>query len=470
MISSGPVFTDHRWLSLNDHTIGVYNALDCIATARIRSHLTDEMRDNGQLHHYRTVYWPFVQHILTLQKRGILLDKERLSRYAKQVSEEVTECEFQVYRATNQQLNFNSPKQLATLLYDTLGLRCHKKTPTGGQSTDQEALDRCLRQFRKKDEHARPVLHQIFHRSRLSTIRDRYFNLPTASDGRVYPTIKAGKVETLRLAYAEPALQQIPEECRHIFVPKPGHVFVSLDYRQLEPSILAVLSEDGPALEVRRLGWDMHAANTRDLLNLTLEGWDSMEPHPRKGARNMGKAFILGISYGGKAETIKVRLFCPCKKCEDKVPNTLELNRNQMKEAEERWFQKHPAVKVFHAELARIAQLQGLKKSYTTRFGYKRIFFSPYNDVLTELLNFPQQANAAGLMNERLGIAMNAGLPVMLQMHDELMLESPRERALADAAQLKEIMEAPVRQMDGAIFPVDVAIGDDWGHLEEVTL
>jgi len=470
--SSTPVFSDHRWLQFDDDLVGKYNAIDCVATARVHHALCQEQRDNHQYTHFREVFWPMVGHIVELQKRGMPLDVGRLMKYGFAVKEEIKDTEAAICAdaVVDPGLNFNSTRQVAKLLFEDLGLKSFKTTDSGGLSTDQEALDRCLRNLRKKDEHARPVLEALFHRSRLKTIRDRYLKMPTGEDGRVRPTIKAGKAETLRLAYANPALQQMPKEIRHVFVAKPGHVFVAIDYSQLEARILAVLSGDQTSLDIFLEGGDVHKQNAIDLRGFSEQEWERLEPRIRSQNRNLAKTFLYGISYGGKAETLKAKMFCPCPKCADKVPDTLSLSRNDMKAAELRWFAKHSAVKWFREELDELAKNQGIKRSYTTPFGYKRIFFNPYPDVMTEVYNFPMQATAAGLMNRSFVEAMEAGLPIVLQMHDELVMECPRDEALGMGRQLKEIMERPVAEMGGTVFPVDAKWGESWGEMEEVGL
>jgi len=107
---------------------------------------------------------------------------------------------------------------------------------------------------------------------------------------------------------------------------------------------------------------------------------------------------------------------------------------------------------------------------YITPIGYKRFFFNPVNSILPEIYNFPMQAGAAGLVNDRFKKLDQARVPLALQMHDELVAEVPRAQALATAKVMKEIMEAPTPELDGTIFPTSVAIGPSWGSLEEVTI
>ncbi len=459
------VNTSHKWLNQPDDTLGVYNYWDCISTLRVRQSLKKEQIENSQWNHYRKVYWPLVAPVMAMQKRGLLLNTFALNLYKQQVKQELDSTVAEVLKLTsNKTINLNSPKQRAELLYDELELKCPKTTPTGARSTDQHALDSILRNLRKKDEHALPVIHALFHRSRLNTIQQRYLNPQISSDGRVRPTIKLSKVETLRLAYANPPLQQMPKEVRHIYRASPGHILLSIDYSQLEARILAVLSNDMPSLRAFSAGLDIHSENAQDLFDTPLA---SMGLSQTRKTRDYAKTFLYGISYGGKSETLKAKLFCPCPRCSGKVPDTLSLSVSARKEAEDRWFSKHPRVLSWRKELVEQVRKD---KSYTTAFGYKRFFFAPTSSNLPEIYNCPMQSNAAGLMNNSLVECDKVEVPLVLQMHDELVAEVEESRALDTAQEMKSIMERPIPELGNTIFPVDVAIGPNWGKLEEMTL
>ena len=142
--------------------------------------------------------------------------------------------------------------------------------------------------------------------------------------------------------------------------------------------------------------------------------------------------------------------------------------------AEARWFHKHQAVESFRQGLAQevygsyALNTKGTKR-YTTAFGYTRFFFSPYREGIRELFNFPMQANAAGLMNDRFVKMHAAKVPLCLQMHDEGVAEVPEKSALFWARRMRDIMSEYCKELK-AEFPVDIAIGKDLGNLKEVTL
>lgn len=462
------VNTNHKWLSMDGDLVARYNAWDCIATARVYHSIIQEMRENRQLQHFKRVFWPLVPAVMGMQRRGFLTDREALREYTEEVDNEIAETETIIMAHTeNKKLNLRSPTQRGVWLYDELGLKCGKRTPTGARSTDHEALFWILQHLRLKDRPHVPALHALFHRSRYNTIRTRYLKLDLDADDCIYPTIRMGKVETLRMAYANPPLQQWPKEARHIFRARPGHVFIAADYSQLEARILALFSEDHVSLNAFASGEDIHASNARDLFGYSQEDWDALTPQQHKETRNFAKAFLYGISYGGRAETLKTKTYCPCVKCKDKVPASLSLKRSAIKEAEERWFSRHYPVQMWRERLVRDVGY-GRKRSYTTPFGYKRYFFTPPPALFTELYNFPMQATAAGLVNRATVALHELGAPLILNMHDELMLESPEKETEYWTAALKEAMETPVPELGETKFPVDLKVGENWRDMTTV--
>ena len=461
------VFDDHKWFSIDDWTMGAYNAWDCRVTALVFPRLLQELQDNQQWTFYQSDYWPLVQAVLTMQQRGLLVDRNEKTRYRKALRKELRETDAEIQAFSNREdFNVNASKQRGELLFDTLGLRPEKITRTGQRSTDQDALIRVLRKLRKKDEHARPVLEALFHRSRLHTIDTRYLDFDVSEDGRVRPTVKAYGTETLRLAYAEPPLQQYPKEARNIIHTEDGRCFVAADYSQLEARILAVLAGDRASLRVFETGEDIHLQNASDLFGHNREQWDEMDPTAATACRDFAKSFLYGTMYGGEAETMKNKLYCPCDKCKDKVAPTLGLGPKKKREAEDRWLGRHPAVTKWRKGLARQVFED---KFHVNPFGYKRYFLQPVGDGLKrEAYNFPIQSSAACIVNRAMVKlhSMRYPAPIVLQMHDSLMLEVPEHEVDHWATTLKHTMETPVPELSNAVFPVELSVGKSWGSLE----
>ena len=476
MPSKFAVNTDHKFLQLTDDTLGCYNLHDASETAKLVGPLTKELKTNGQWEYYLAQVEPLQYAVLAMQKRGLLVDKGALGSLKRSIGEELAETDERILEAdestelrkpTAKYPNgLGSPKRVGEFLFNQLGLKPLKKTEKGFNSTDQEALFRLLKGLRKKDTHARPILEDLFHRSRLKTLLQRYMDFDIDSDGRVRAQVKMYGTKTMRFAYAKPALQQFPPELWPVFIAKPGHVFLAVDYQQLEAKLLAYLARDEPAIETFESGLYIHAENAKDLFGYSDKHWDSFSPKMVKAHTILSKGFLYGISYGGVTETMKIRLYCPCPLCVDKVPPTLNLKREEMKTAEMRWFQLHPAVRRFQRDLVRHVSRAHCYESPLFP-GAKRYISAPYSkDLEREIKNLPMQFGAALLMNDaqrRLHEELSA--PIVLQRHDEFVLEIPEGEVDYWAREVRRVMEAPVEGLGGVSFGVDVEVGRSWGSL-----
>ena len=328
-----------------------------------------------------------------------------------------------------------------------------KTTAGGAASCDQEALTGILRKLRKKDAHAVPFLHALFHRSRLQTIDERYMDFDVGSDGRVRAQVKMAQAKTFRLAYQRPALQQFVPEIRHIFVAREGHVYLSRDYSQLEAKLLAYMSHDTVSIAVFESGGDVHLANAIDLFQK-----DTIT----KVERDYAKSYLYKICYGGIGSE-KERTYCPCVQwgCAAKMPSVVDLKRDDKLAMEKRWFAIHSAVPKFQREL--IEQVKR-KHYYEHPLGGRRYFTSPMSAQLErEIMNFPMQYGNAVLMARAQIDLDELGAPIVLQMHDEFLLEVPIDKVEFWAEKTRHIMEWPVREFEFVEFSTDLAIGTNWG-------
>lgn len=472
--------TAHKFLQLPDYTLGTYNSWDVDCTAQLPQHLKEELVDNGQWHNFQEWTMSFCAAVVDMQVRGLRLDKGALHEYKLKVNQELRDSDRVVLAAdstgrlakpTPKSPNgIGSPKRLGEFLFGTLNLRAVKQTAKGFNSTDQEALYRLLRDLRKKDAPHRPVLEALFHRSRFNTIKQRYLNLRAHSDGRVRPTVKVTATKTWRLAYAEPPLQQFPPEARHVFIPAPGYVFLSLDKSQLEARILSYLAGDKVSIDVFEAGENVHEQNARDLFGWSIEEWLALEELVREGAYNFGKGFLYGISYGGQAETMKTKLYCPCPKCTHLTPPTLNIKRTELRTLENRWYTKHYAVRRFHEALK---QQVDRHHYWDCPLGGRRWLAAPWSrDLSREVKNMPMQTTAAKIMERDQVLLYRQAAPIVLQMHDEFVLEVPEREAASWRDRCLEVMNRPLvdaGQLDGVSFPVKAKWGDTWGSMEAMT-
>lgn len=469
-----PITTAHKWLNIPDQDLATYNYLDTVATAKAIQPMIQEATDLGMWDFWEREVWPMMPAVMAMQRRGLLVDQGAKTQYRKAIRRELSETDKVVldadesgglHRSTPKAPNgLGSPQRVASFLYDHLGLRCHKRTPTGGRATDQEALIKVWEQLRKKDSPHLPVLESLFHRSRLVTIDSRYLDFYIHPDGRVRPTVKVNGAISGRFAYADPALQQYPPEARHIFRPAPGHVFVGADYEQLEARIAAYLAGIRRDLDVFDSGEDLHAITAREVFGFTGATWESLPAAQRKAARNYAKSFRYRLAYGGDPTQVGAlgsKVFCPCWRCEALAPPSLNLPAVKITAAGQAFLHNRPEIERWRERL-----IEGVlaTRTLTNPLGRKVMPLGPIRDLRRFLFNWPIQSTAADIINR----AMRRGweryrLPYFLQMHDYLGVECPECEAEERMAQLVEVMEEVVPEMPGLHLPVEPKIESPWG-------
>jgi len=463
--NQGWVDAEFQFVRLPDETLGVYNLWDTEATARLAHCLHRELVQTGQLSWFQEGPQAVQPAVLAMQRRGLLLDQSAHDTSRARLHDELHETDRSLRAHTPPGISFDSPTQLSKWLFNPpteggLGLKPAKITDKGHRQVDLESLVRVLQGLRKRDAAARPILEQLFHRSRLKTLLERYFDPMVGHDGRVRATVKMFGTKTFRFSYARPALQQFPDKLRRMFIASPGHHFVSSDYSQLEARIMAVLAQDRVSLDAFTRGEDIHDLNSRDLFGWSPSDWEALNPTQRKAARNFAKTFLYGLQYGGRAETMKMKVFCPCPLCVEENPPTLDLKRSEIALAERRWMARHPAVPRYQRQ---VSEQVRSTRSYLHPLGVRRYFAKPWgNELEREVKNVPMQMGAAILMVQAQVKLHQLGVPVCLQHHDSFLCEVPDEQIAETSTTLREVMEAPVPQMGGVRFPVTISVGRNW--------
>lgn len=357
--------------------------------------------------------------------------------------------------------------RLATWLFGEMGFKpapkAHKRPP---RSTAKAALMYIYAHLRKKDVPHKWILEDLFHRARLNTIRTRYLHFPTGRDGRIYPRIRLYSAETFRWAYSDPPLHQWPGEIRHLVVPRDGHVFVGADYSQLEARILAYFAkEDRDIAAFEDRSRDVHAETAQDIFGLTAAQWEAMDPVVRKKHRNLAKKKRYEIGYGASEQGAAAQeLFCPCPRCADKVPQILAMSPAQNKAIAKRWSVTRAKTMRWRDKLVADAIARG--RIWKSPWGYTRRFAAPAKEMTRPLMNCPMQSSGAEIVNAALYRLDQRGAPIVMNMHDEIILEVPVEQAEHWRAILIEEMERPVPELGGVVFPVDSHIGTDWAELK----
>lgn len=467
-----PVHSGHKWL--NQPRLERYNSIDAVSTAMLVAPLLEEARHHGMDAFWNEEVWPLVPSVLAMQRRGLLVDGAAKVALRRKVRAELSVVDEAILAADASGLlrkptgkyrhGLNANDRVANFLYNQLGLKCHKRTEKGKKpSVDQEALVKCWRGLRKKDEHARPVLEDLFHRTKLQTVDEKYLEFYIHEDGRCRPTIKLIGTKTLRLAYDDPPLQQVTNEVRALFPPSPGKVFVGADYSQLEARIAAHRAKVRRDLEIIESGEDMHKLTAQEVFGISPTEWGDLGDEQAKGMRNYAKSFRYRILYGGDPDQVGAlggKNFCPCPRCRDKVPPMVNLTPGTIIRAGQRFLANRPEVETWRA-----AQLQEVRDHrYLNVMGRRRYFWGPPDSVKREVFNFPIQFIAAWRINRAMReLHERWAAPIVLQLHDRLVVEVPVEEVQVWGDRLKVVMESPVEEMGGVQFPVDLVVEAPWG-------
>lgn len=256
-------------------------------------------------------------------------------------------------------------------------------------------------------------------------------------------------------------------------------MILSADYSAIESRIFAYLTKDQIDLDIfehNRLApndpkWDIHIRTACDLFGWSLDTFLAATPERRKAARNTAKTFRYGvIQYGGAPETAKTKVFCPCPRCEDKVPPTVALTPHEKKLQASRWFARHPGVAIWRRTIW--DEVRATHR-LTDIMGQVRIFHAPTtikgrdNTALQrEAWNSQIQGPATRILRRALVQLDAQGAPVILEHHDALKFEIPAREIHDWVGPIRATMEQPVPELGGMIFPVEIEVGPSLGDSE----
>lgn len=397
---------------------------------------------------YEQIEMPLVYTLHNMEEVGILVDKKQLTAYGEELRTGIQELEQKIYKEAGEIFNINSPKQLGEVLFVHMGLKGGKKTKSG-YSTAADVLEKLA-----EDQ---PVVRDILQYRTLSKLNSTYAEglLPFISeDGRIHGEFNQMVTATGRISSANPNLQNIPirtelgRRFRTVFVPKEGCVFVDADYSQVELRILASLSGDQKLIEAYRHAEDIHAVTASQVFHVPLS---LVTPDLRRNAKAVNFGIVYGISAFGLSEG-------------------LSISRAEAKEYIERYFQTYPDVKRYLDEQVSFAHKNGY---VTTLFGRRR----PVPDINAQnfmrrsfservAMNSPIQGTAADIMKKAMNdvdIALkDRGLKarIVVQVHDELLVEAPVEEAEMVQELLKDKMEHAAELAVSLV--ADAKIGSNW--------
>ena len=402
------------------------------AAALLQQTLSDEhaLDEQEMTKLYREIELPLLSTLYDMERDGFLVDCDELNRLGAQYDQQIAELKDEIFSLCGvAPFNLNSPQQLGSVLFDTLGLPAKKKTARG-YSTDAETLNELAE--------LHPAVDKILLYRQVAKLKSTYIDgllRLTGRDGRIHTWFDQTIAATGRISSSEPNLQNIPvrtpmgREIRRAFIAPAGSVLVDADYSQIELRLLAHLSGDEAMCEAFTLGQDIHARTAAEVYGVPL---DEVTPQMRSSAKAVNFGIVYGISDFGLA-------------------SNLHISRKEAAEFISRYFARYPAIHRFMDACVS----QGKAEGYSvTMYGRRRPLpelSSPnYNRRQfgeRAAINTPVQGAAADIIK----IAMNAvhdelkasGLTakLILQVHDELIVEAPEEERVHVETLLRRCME-----------------------------
>ena len=381
---------------------------------------------------YQNIELPLLTVLYRIEARGIKVDGDQLKSYGKRLSEQIDQLETTIHQQAGETFNIASPKQLGVILFEKLQLPFAKKTKTG-YSTNADILEKL------KPYH--PIVEDVLTYRQLTKLKSTYADglfEYIQEDGRIHSTFNQKVTSTGRISSTEPNLQNIPvrlplgREIRKVFIPKEGHVFVDADYSQIELRLLAHLSGDETFIKAFREDLDIHAMTASQVFHVPFEEVSDLE---RRNAKAVNFGIVYGISAFGLSQDLNISV----KEASDYI---------------DQYFGKYPKVKTFLDQSIEQAKEQGYVTTMYDRIRpipeLKSSNFMQRSFGERVAMNTPIQGSAADVIKiamiqvedrlEREGLKSQ----LILQIHDELIIECPEEEANYVMNLLKEEMENAV--------------------------
>ena len=410
--------------------------------------LKDKLEAQGMAALLQDMELPLSRVLAEMERAGMAVDGARLEEFGRDLAVRLQAAETEVYTLAGQQFNIGSPKQLGVVLFEELGLRAGKKTKTG-YSTDADTLEKL------RDVH--PIIPAVLEWRKLSKLKSTYADGLArfiGSDGRIHSTLQQMVTATGRLSSTEPNLQNLPirredgSEIRRCFVTKPGWVLVDADYSQIELRILAHIANDTAMQTAFRDGEDIHAVTASQVFRVPLGEVTSQ-------MRSRAKAVNFGIVYGISAFSLADDIHVPQKEAQsyiDAYLNHYEGVRTYMERIKEEAREQGYVTTLF----GRRRYLPELKSSnFNTRsFGERVALNTPIQGTAADVIKLAMVRVRNRLLEEGLQARL------VMQIHDELLIEAPEAEVQQVCALLQQEMEGAASlsvKLDAA-----VSTGENW--------
>jgi DNA polymerase-1 len=443
-----------------------YAAADADMTLRLVPILKQELEEKNQLNLLNELEMPLVAVLAEMEMTGIALDAGHLAALSKQLDKQLTKLERRIYDLAGYEFNVNSTQQLAEALFEKLKLTPpdrSRKTAAGKYSTAADVLEEM--------RGVHPVIEAILEQRELSKLKSTYVDaLPTEVNpetGRVHTSYNQAGSVTGRIASSDPNLQNIPirtelgREVRKAFVAAPGHALISADYSQIELRIAAHFSKDPTLMKAFKQEEDIHTTTAAAVLGVKPE-------KVSKEQRRQAKTINFGLLYGMGPFALSRQTGLTLAEAEDFVKN---------------YFERFPRVKQYLDDTKRFAADKGYVETLLGRRRYfpglaaggaagSREAAIAKARAEREAINAPVQGSAADIVKKAMlnlqPALSKAGLSakLLLQVHDELVLECPKKEVKETASVVRRVMENAYRL--AVPLGVEVRSGLNWEEMKVV--
>ena len=429
--------------------ISYKNALYAYAIGKMSEILTQKLKEQKELELFETIDMPTIEVLANMQWNGMKVNENDLIEFGQQLKEGLNLLTQEIYELAGEEFNINSPKQLGEILFDKMKLTVIKKTKSG-YSTAEDVLE--------KLKNESPIIDKILDYRQLAKLNSTYVEgmrpFINQKTGRIHSFFHQTITATGRISSTEPNLQNIPtrielgKRLRKVFIPEEGYVYIDADYSQIELRVLAHMSEDAHMIEAFEKGEDIHKQAASKVLHKPIE---EVTKEERSSAKAVNFGIVYGISDFGLGEQ-------------------LGIGRKAAKTYIDQYLEEYSGIKKYMEDIVETAKQKGYAQ---TQFGRRRYIqeLKSSNYMVREFgkraaMNTPIQGTAADIMK----IAMikvynqikekNLKSKIVLQVHDEMMIEAPIE----EKEQIKEIIKQSMESAAKLKVPLiaDISEASNW--------
>ncbi len=433
-----------------DNMLGLHSGLleECAVFTGLADTLTEKIRENSQYKLLTGIELPLARVLAEMEHVGFDVDTDGLKAFGKKLDAEIARLQSRVWELAGEEFNINSPKQLGVILFEKLGLPARGKTKTG-YSTNADTLDSL------KDKHE--IVALVLEYRTVAKLKSTYVDgllRAVGSDGRIHTSFQQTLTRTGRISSTEPNMQNIPvrtelgSELRRFFHAGKGHILLDADYSQIELRVLAHISDDENMIEAFKSGQDIHTNTAAQVFNLP-----PLFVTPLM--RSRAKAVNFGIVYGIGAYSLSQDIGVSVREADDYIKSylaTYEGVRRYMEDAVE-FGKAHGYVKTLFERRRYLPELSATQRPMR-EFGKRVAMNTPIQGTAADIIKIAMVRVSDRLLAEGLKSRL------ILQVHDELIVESPAEEAEAAASLLKEEMEAAAEF--AVPMEVDVGAAENW--------